>query len=104
QLEEMKASFLNNAPERDFLLVRIDLQIHFIGRPIRNPPVQWVFQPLRRVVEIRRSFALKAAADQHFVKAVEPAQAARFAQIDKRRMDWTSYRLFPADRVHFAIS
>jgi hypothetical protein len=52
---------------------------------------------LSSLVMLRSAIAGQSAADEKFREAVEPAKAARFAQVDKLRVDRTALGATPSE-------
>src|SRR5262245_43594181 len=95
----MKSRFLDDPDELDLLPIGVDRQIQAMSRLVGNAAVQRVLELARRIVKLRRPVALQAAPRKQFIKAVEPAQAARLSQIDKCRVHRAANRGLPADQL-----
>jgi hypothetical protein len=67
-----------------------------VGRQIANAAVQRVAQPPGGGVEVGRAVALKAAADDELVEALEPASSARIEDGDELRVDRAADGRLPA--------
>src|SRR3954471_20798133 len=100
----MKSRLFDNAAERDFLLLRVDRESYFVRRPISDSTVQRINQSAGLGIEIGRAITLQTAADEELIEAVKPTQAARLAQIHKRRMHRAADRRFPADARDLTIA
>ena len=97
QFEKVKASFLDHTGQCDLARVAVHADFDTLSRLVANPAMQRILQTPRSRVEFRRAVAFEPTANQQFIKAIEPAQAAWLAERHKVWMHRSRDGRLPAD-------